>query len=213
MQTIGQIFREAREQQGRTVLEAAAATRIKPTQISEMERDDFHSIVAPIYGRGFIKIYAEFLGLDPAPLLQRYNEKYVTAARPTLTPQEESAASGRRRFGASPAAPARPSPAPAEGTAPSAETAPARRVQVLRIPRKAITQALLMTAAAVLLAVGLWAGVRALKARAARRASRAAAAVVAVPRPAEDTAAIMEAPPLPYLDPGARPEPGAQAMP
>ena len=30
-----------------------------------MERDDFSRMAAPIYAKGFIRLYAEYLGLDP----------------------------------------------------------------------------------------------------------------------------------------------------
>lgn len=94
---LGQILREARESKGMTIAEAAEATRILFPVIEGLETEDFRRIAAPIYGRGFIKIYAEVLGLDPNPLLNDYAElqagggKIRTFSHPTplLPPKRE----------------------------------------------------------------------------------------------------------------------------
>lgn len=72
METIGQVFKAARGKKGVTASQAAVATRIKIQHIEEMERDDFSRMAAPTYAKGFIRLYAEYLGLDPAPLIQAY---------------------------------------------------------------------------------------------------------------------------------------------
>jgi transcriptional regulator with XRE-family HTH domain len=69
MKTIGQIFREAREARGITLSQAAEGIRVKPSVIEDLEADHFSRFPAPIYARGFIKLYAEYLRLDAAPLL------------------------------------------------------------------------------------------------------------------------------------------------
>lgn len=72
MLTLGQIFRETRESKGITASQAAEATRIKPQMLDRMEADVWEKMPAPIYARGFIKIYAENLGLAPEPLIEAY---------------------------------------------------------------------------------------------------------------------------------------------
>ncbi len=69
---LGKILREAREEKGWTVSDVAESTRIMPTIVEDLENENFKRIAAPIYGRGFIKLYAEQLGIDPAPLLADY---------------------------------------------------------------------------------------------------------------------------------------------
>ena len=81
MESIGERLRDARETQGVTISQAAAATRIKFQHIESMERDDFSNIAAAAYARGFLKIYAEFLGLVPDPLIREYNRHYAPAAQ------------------------------------------------------------------------------------------------------------------------------------
>ena len=66
--TVGAILREAREKKGLSTSEVALATRMKVQIVEEIEHDDFSRIAAPIYAKGFIKLYAECVGVDPMPL-------------------------------------------------------------------------------------------------------------------------------------------------
>ena len=81
---LGKILRETREQQGYTTAQVAEATHMMIQIVEELEREDFHRIAAPIYGRGFVKLYAEFLGIDPAPLIKEFSEIFSGARRPTI---------------------------------------------------------------------------------------------------------------------------------
>ena len=73
----GATLKAAREAKGSTPGAAAEATRIKVQIIEAIERDDFSRIAAPTYARGFIKLYAEYVGLDPEPLLRAYAEHHL----------------------------------------------------------------------------------------------------------------------------------------
>lgn len=77
METIGQLFRAARERKGLSLSQVAAATRIKIQHIESMESDDFSRMAAATYARGFIKIYAEYLDLNPEPLIRQYTEMHA----------------------------------------------------------------------------------------------------------------------------------------
>ena len=68
----GRTLREAREAKGYTVSQLADKTRIMHQIIEDMEEDRFTRIAAPIYGRGFVKLYCEAVGLDPKPLIAEY---------------------------------------------------------------------------------------------------------------------------------------------
>lgn len=72
MEDIGPIFKAARLKKKVTASQAAAATRMKVQHVEALERGDFSRMAAPMYAKGFIKIYAEYLGLDPMPLIKSY---------------------------------------------------------------------------------------------------------------------------------------------
>jgi transcriptional regulator with XRE-family HTH domain len=69
---LGEILKQARTDKGFSASEVAQNTRMKVQIVEDLEREDFHRIAATIYGRGFIKLYAEFVGLDPADLIDEY---------------------------------------------------------------------------------------------------------------------------------------------
>ena len=64
MMEFGNSLRAAREAKGYTPVQLAEMTRLAPSVIYSLENEDFSRIAAPIYGRGFVKLYCEAVGLD-----------------------------------------------------------------------------------------------------------------------------------------------------
>ena len=89
----GEILKAAREQRGLSLSSVAESTHMKVQVIEDLEREDFRRIAAPIYGRGFVKLYAEFLELDPAPLIREFMDAYTGKKPPVV---------GRRQVEATP---------------------------------------------------------------------------------------------------------------
>jgi len=83
MQRLGERLRAAREEKGVSASEAAQATKIKVQHIEALESEDFDKMAAPIYVKGFIKMYAQYLGLDQDELLEQYK-----SANAPLTPEQ-----------------------------------------------------------------------------------------------------------------------------
>jgi len=69
MGTIGPRLRAAREARNLTVEQAADDTRISLRFLQALEREEFDSLPAPVYVRGFLRSYANYLGLEPQSLL------------------------------------------------------------------------------------------------------------------------------------------------
>jgi uncharacterized membrane protein YdcZ (DUF606 family) len=82
--TIGQKLEAARQAKGVTVSEAGQATKILSKFIEAMEADDFGALSAPVYAKSFIKMYAQYLGLDPRPLVDEYVDQHAPRAKPGL---------------------------------------------------------------------------------------------------------------------------------
>ena len=74
--TLGSKLRAAREIKGVDISTAAEKTKILPQIVREIEEDDFHRVPAPIYAKGFIRSYCEYLNIDPQPLIEEYMEKH-----------------------------------------------------------------------------------------------------------------------------------------
>ncbi|GAB4149022.1 MAG: DUF4115 domain-containing protein [Candidatus Promineifilaceae bacterium] len=85
MDELGSILREAREAQGLTLAQAQANTRISTKFLEALERGDYASLPTPVHVRGYLRNYAKFLGLDPQPLLERYevSKNYQRTPVPT----------------------------------------------------------------------------------------------------------------------------------
>lgn len=74
MEEIGKTLREARTRLGLTLEEAERSTRIRTYHLEALERGDLNSLPSQVQARGFLRNYADYLGLDSEPLLQRYSE-------------------------------------------------------------------------------------------------------------------------------------------
>jgi len=73
--TVGNFFKSSRLVKGIEFEEAARATNIRPRMLRALEEDDLVRLPADVYVRGFVKIYAEYLGLDPVEGLALYNRQ------------------------------------------------------------------------------------------------------------------------------------------
>lgn len=85
---IGPTLREAREQKQLTASQVAEMTRMKVQIVDDLEHDDFHRIAATIYGKGFIKMYAECVDIAPEPLIEDYLSQVGKAPPPKLPAAE-----------------------------------------------------------------------------------------------------------------------------
>ena len=86
--SFGETLRKAREAKGLTTSQIAAKTRMLVQIVEEMENEDFHRIAAPIYGRGFVRLYAECVDLDPLPLVKEFMDIYEGRRAPIVRTRE-----------------------------------------------------------------------------------------------------------------------------
>ncbi|OAQ20461.1 helix-turn-helix domain-containing protein [Thermosulfurimonas dismutans] len=70
---LGQYLREAREMRGLSLEEVAQETKINKVFLEALENEDWDSLPAEIYVRGYLRSYAEAVGLDPKEVLLRYD--------------------------------------------------------------------------------------------------------------------------------------------
>ncbi len=98
MESIGQYLRKERELRQVSLEELAQTTRIPMKMLVRIEEDRYDELPGEVFARGFIKSYARSLGLESAPLLDRYGEARPADDAPApitaITPPERG-----RRFG------------------------------------------------------------------------------------------------------------------
>jgi cytoskeletal protein RodZ len=98
-ESIGRYLRRTREARAISVGEIARATRIPAPAIERIEADHFDDLPGEVFARGFLRAYAQALGLLPDDVLARYTaaRRVVNVAPlPLSTPVERSSS---RRVG------------------------------------------------------------------------------------------------------------------
>jgi hypothetical protein len=74
---IGNSLREARLRQGLDYGDVELATKIRAKYIRALEDEEFEILPAGTYIKGFLRSYADFLGLDGQLYVDEYNSRYV----------------------------------------------------------------------------------------------------------------------------------------
>jgi cytoskeleton protein RodZ len=78
----GATLRAAREAGGLTIADLTRTTKISSSVLRALEQNATDRLPAPIFTRGFIKAYAQEVGLDPEATADEYLEKIGAAAHP-----------------------------------------------------------------------------------------------------------------------------------
>ena len=73
---IGYSLRSARERQGIGLPEAELATKIRAKYIRALEEEDFDALPGDTYARGFLRTYADYLGLDGEIYVDEYASRF-----------------------------------------------------------------------------------------------------------------------------------------
>ena len=93
MTNLGASFKKARESRGVSLDQIAAETRISTRFLLAIENEEFHLLPGGIFNRGFVRSYAEKIGLDPDQAVAEY-ERLAQTREPVETtvapaPQEK----------------------------------------------------------------------------------------------------------------------------
>jgi cytoskeleton protein RodZ len=127
-QTIGQRLKTEREEQRLTLEKVFEATRIRVPYLQALEADDLSVLPSPVQARGYLRNYAEFLGLDFESILEEMHEASLQQASEKIIGPADEIVSIPQKNNGLPAAPqARPTfeslDLPEEKTTPIAEPA------------------------------------------------------------------------------------------
>jgi cytoskeletal protein RodZ len=77
---IGNSLREARVRRGVDFAQAELGTKIRGKYLRALEEEQFSLLPAQTYVKGFLRTYAEYLGLDGQLYVDEYNSRFVTGA-------------------------------------------------------------------------------------------------------------------------------------
>jgi len=89
--TPGRLLATARVRAGLTLAEVSARSRIPIAALEAIDADDHRNIAAPVYVRGFVRLYAREVGLDPqtvVALLDRASADHLVSLQPPMNLRE-----------------------------------------------------------------------------------------------------------------------------
>jgi cytoskeleton protein RodZ len=84
--TLGETLRQARLDKGVSLADAARETRIRRGYLEALEAEDPAALPPAVYTRGFLKTYAEYLGLNPQAMVDLYQPAARRDPVPSLRP-------------------------------------------------------------------------------------------------------------------------------
>lgn len=85
--TAGAYLRDVREASGLTLDDISTRTHIREQHLRGIETGDLSLLPARAYVSGFVKTYAEMLGLDAAPIVARFREDVGLTKPETIDPK------------------------------------------------------------------------------------------------------------------------------
>ncbi|MBD0330409.1 MAG: DUF4115 domain-containing protein [Thermoleophilia bacterium] len=78
MFAIGSSLREARVRQGLELVDAEAATKIRAKYLRALEDERFELLPSQAYVKGFVRTYADYLGLDGQLYVDEFNSRFAS---------------------------------------------------------------------------------------------------------------------------------------
>jgi cytoskeleton protein RodZ len=88
---IGNSLREARLRRGVDIAQAEVATKIRGKYLRALEDEQFELLPAQTYVKGFLRTYAEYLGLDGQLYVDEFNSRFVAGDEHDPRPRRSNA--------------------------------------------------------------------------------------------------------------------------
>src|SRR5918998_710368 len=82
---IGPVLEQARKERGLTLDDVEQATKIRKRYLAGLEREDYGVLPDAVYAQGFLKTYANYLGLDGEELSRELKDRRKPRRERTVT--------------------------------------------------------------------------------------------------------------------------------
>ncbi|TMK42585.1 MAG: helix-turn-helix domain-containing protein [Actinobacteria bacterium] len=96
MADIGEMLREARMRAGIDISEVEAATKIRAKYLRALENEEWGLLPGNAYVKGFLRTYAEALGLDPKLVVEEYKLHHERLSEMEMQPIVATPSAGER---------------------------------------------------------------------------------------------------------------------
>ena len=95
---IGNSLRDARLRQGLELVQLEAETKIRAKYLRALEEEQFEQLPGDTYVKGFLRTYADRLGLDGQLYVDEYNSRFALAEEPPASARPRHQSPRRRRL-------------------------------------------------------------------------------------------------------------------
>jgi len=95
---IGASLREARTRRGLSLDDVTTGLRIRERYVTALEDERWELMPGEAYAKGFLRMYAEFLGLDGSLYVDEYNERIAAHLDQALVLESLAPSKGRSRL-------------------------------------------------------------------------------------------------------------------
>lgn len=93
----GPLLRAERERQGISAEQVCTELNIQPNKLRALEAGEYEKMFSVVFTRGYIRSYAKYLGLDSAPLLERFDQIVPVQEQPLPTSESLNVKMGGKR--------------------------------------------------------------------------------------------------------------------
>jgi helix-turn-helix protein len=93
---IGNSLLEARSRRGVDFVQAELATKIRAKYLRALEEERFEQLPSQTYVKGFLRTYADYLGLDGQLYVDEYNSRFVVGEDVDFRPRRSTVRPERR---------------------------------------------------------------------------------------------------------------------
>jgi cytoskeletal protein RodZ len=100
--TVGSTLRQKREKKRMSLAEVARITRIPVSTLESIEQDHFDDLPGEVFVKGFLKSYAQTIGLEADEIVARYTASRrvsTVVPLPVASPVQAAREGQGRRFG------------------------------------------------------------------------------------------------------------------
>jgi cytoskeleton protein RodZ len=96
---LGSSLRDARVRRGIELAQVAAETQIRTRYLQALEDERFELLPGSVYAKGFLRAYADYLGLESQLFVDEYNARFSAEETPPAPPQLKLRPRPLRRYG------------------------------------------------------------------------------------------------------------------
>ena len=97
MKPIGIILQTARKEAEMTIEDVSRKTKIRSRYLEFIEKNEWHRLPGIAYTKGFVKAYAETVGLHPEKVLAVFRREFIEEENKKVLPQSFVDMPGKRR--------------------------------------------------------------------------------------------------------------------